>query len=270
MEKIRAHKTTIRRTKSPVSIAIIGKGRLGTSYALAIKKTKQYKLHSHLPARSKSFAPLSKVGGPDVLFIICKDASISAVAKKAIAKCGQNLTLVVHSAGSLPSSILPDHEGVGRLMLHPLQTFAEPSADLFKHITFGVESDEKNALQFAEQFCKALSAHRLIYLSESELPLYHATAVIAANFITLLGGAIEKLSTGLKLKPIEFKQSLTPLMTKSLANVLNYRSKDILTGPMARNDIKTIEKNKAALQASGNKVIAELYEAFHKLAKELK
>jgi predicted short-subunit dehydrogenase-like oxidoreductase (DUF2520 family) len=266
----RALKTPIRRIKAPVSIAIIGKGRLGTSYVLAIKKTKQYKLHSHLAARSKSFASLKKNGGPDVLFIICKDSSIPLVAKKVLKASGENLTLIVHSAGSLPSSVLPKHPGIGRLMLHPLQTFAEPSADLFEYIAFGVESGDKAAGQFADQFCTALGAHRLLYLSESELPLYHATAVIAANFITLLGGAVEKLAASLKLKPIELKQILTPLMTMSLENVLIHRSKDVLTGPIARNDTKTIGKNKAALRASGNKVLAELYEAFHKLAKELK
>lgn len=270
LKTARALKTPIRRIKAPVSIAIIGKGRLGSSYALAIRSMKQYTLFANLPARAKSFAALKKNGGPDILLIVCKDSSIKSVAKKAANACGSNLKLIVHSAGSLPSSILPKKGDAGRIMLHPLQTFAEPDAALFHGITFGMETADEEAMTFGENFAKALGAKRLICLNKSELPLYHAIAVIAANFITLLGGAIEQLSPSLELEPPILKDSLTPLMLTSLENVLKHNSNDILTGPIARNDKDTIAKHKMALKKSGNKAISDLYDSFHKLAKELK
>ena len=267
MKKIRAHKTPIRRTKTPVSIAVIGRGRLGSSYAQAIRKSSRFTLFAHLSARSRSFEVLGENEGPQIVFIVCKDSSISSVAQKAISACGQNLSIAVHSAGSLPSSILPKKENLSRLMLHPIQTFAAINPDLFKNITFGIETNDNNAVIFAKEFSKELEGKGILQLRASQLPLYHATMVIASNFITLLGGAIEKLSKQLGVKKVDLKKAVAPLMNRSLTNVLKTDSKGALTGPIARGDKTTVDKNREALKKES--AVLKLYDAFITLAKDL-
>jgi predicted short-subunit dehydrogenase-like oxidoreductase (DUF2520 family) len=247
-----------------VTIAVIGKGRLGTSLAWAIRSlAPAYSLFTHLPARSTSFSTLSKNDGPDVLFIVCKDKFIARVAKRALAACGKNTSLVVHCAGSLPSSILPLRRNTARLMLHPVQTITNTNPQAFEGIAFAAESQSAAAIKFARAFSKRLGGHQFFKLSAANLARYHAAVVISSNFITLLGSSVEELADTLGIARRTFKLALAPLMQRSLKNVLTHNSKDVLTGPLARRDKETIKRHKAALSKTHSKGI---YEAFVKFA----
>src|SRR5687767_9051619 len=129
-----------------LQVAVIGKGRLGTSLARALAKpTKSFRLHSHLPARSSSFKKLSEKGGPEILIIVTRDNQITEVEKKALRKSGVNLRLIVHCAGSMPPDILPMVPNVMRATFHPIQTFAKPDSKLFKGVTFTISTQARAA-----------------------------------------------------------------------------------------------------------------------------
>ncbi|HYM21389.1 MAG TPA: DUF2520 domain-containing protein [Candidatus Kapabacteria bacterium] len=250
-----------------VTIAVIGKGRLGSSIAGAIRnERRKYKLFAHPAARSKSFNMLRRNGGPDVLFIVCKDKYISDVARTALLTCGANTKIIAHCAGALSSEILPKRKGISRLMLHPIQTFTKSDPNAFSGITFGAESKDNKALQFAYKFIGAIGANEIILLKPKQLPLYHAMIVLGANFITLLGAAVEELSDALKIPSKKIKKALAPLMKRSLDNVLANDAADVLTGPLARRDFETIRKHKKALSNTSSQ---ELYNAFVKFAEKL-
>src|SRR5688572_4843349 len=101
--------------RKQVAIAVIGKGKLGSTLAQAISRSSGFTLHSHIAARSASFKKLASGGGPDVLFIVTKDNAIASIAKAAVKECGKNLTLIVQCAGSIGPSNLPQVAGVNRL-----------------------------------------------------------------------------------------------------------------------------------------------------------
>jgi predicted short-subunit dehydrogenase-like oxidoreductase (DUF2520 family) len=252
-----------------VSIAVIGRGKVGTSFAMKIAKMQpKYRLFAHLPARKRSFAELGKKGGPEVIFICAKDDEIVRVAKKVLKATGKNLKLLVHCAGARQSTILPFNKGVARLTLHPVQTFSKADASLLKNIYYMSSSNDIFAKTWTKKFVKDIGGSGAIEIRGKDLPLYHTLVVFASNFTTLIGGSIEILSKSLHIPPSKMKRAVKPLMEKSLENVLNEDAAKVLTGPLARKDFSTILKHRIALR-SQPAALRKIYEGFVMLAEEV-
>ncbi|MDP4219107.1 MAG: DUF2520 domain-containing protein [Bacteroidota bacterium] len=254
-----------------VTIAVIGKGKVGTSLARSIAKLKpDFMLFAHIGARQKSFAELGQQGGPEVIFICSKDDAIARVAKKAVRVSGKNLKMIVHCSGSNESTILPSVNSAGisisRLTLHPIQTFPHADAKLLKGIYYMASTGDRFAKNWADKFVKRLHGRGVIHISPKDLPLYHTLVVFASNFTTLLGGSIEILSRSLGIAPAKMKRAVMPLMKRSIDNVRHNNSADVLTGPLVRNDRSTIMKHRKAL-AGQPAPLRAIYEGFVKLAK---
>lgn len=246
-------------------IAVIGRGRLGTALAKAIKERKDLTLTGHFSARASTLTGLAKLQS-EVLIIACKDDKISEVAAKAIPHVGEELKLLVHCAGSIGPSVLPKQRGVARLMLHPLQTFATSDPLLFAGISWGVCSSDPTQLHWARSFTSSLGAQQLIPVKEEDLPLYHALAVFASNAITLLGASIEVLSQELGQRDSVMKKALTPLMRQAFRNVVANKASRVLTGPIVRGDQQTINNHLKALKKV-SPALRDLYACFVAFAK---
>ncbi|MDP4198751.1 MAG: DUF2520 domain-containing protein [Bacteroidota bacterium] len=248
------------------SIAIIGKSKVGQSLAKAIRASNKYTLTGIHAARSEKYPRLDA----EVIIIASRDDKIAEVAQKAV-HSGKpeesNLQIILHVAGSLPATVLPKQEGVFRLVLHPMQTFPKPDDSLLEGIYWMASSDDEQAIHWARKFVAALGGKGVIELPEESLPLYHAMTVFAANFITLIGGAIEGIATSLGQDPTLMKAALRPLMEESLSNVLTTPAADALTGPMRRGDFETIRKHQAALRRCDLK-LRKIYDAFLDFAPE--
>jgi predicted short-subunit dehydrogenase-like oxidoreductase (DUF2520 family) len=251
-----------------VTIAVIGKGKVGISLAVSIAKMKGFSLFAHLAARKKSFPELAKNDGPEVIFICSKDSEISKVAGKALKVAGKNVKLLVHCAGSRESTILPYRKGVSRLTLHPIQTFSEADPKLLKNIYYMVSTQDSYAKKWAKNFVKQIGGTEVIEVKGKDLPTYHTLVVFASNFTTLIGGAIEILSKSLHIQEATMKKAVRPLMERSLENVLNNKAADVLTGPLARKDYSTILKHRVAL-GKQPLAIRKIYEGFVMLAEEM-
>src|ERR1017187_3131933 len=175
----------------PESILIIGKSKVGLSLAKAIRASKNYRLAAIIPARSDSYA----VFNADIIIIAAKDDKIAVVAQKALSSAKVPPKLIVHLAGSMPSTVLPEHPGVVRLTLHPLQTFPKPDPALIREIYWMASSDEAGAIRWARKFTSEFAPKGLIVLPADDLPLYHAMTVFSSNFVTLLFSAVEEIAT---------------------------------------------------------------------------
>lgn len=249
----------------PLNLAIIGKGRIGTALAKALKHSKHYRVFAHIPGRSQSFKALARNGGPEVLLMACKDDVLEATARRAASNL-DNLKLIVHFAGSRGPSILPKINGVARMALHPIQTFAVGDPDLFVGTSFMLSTRDKYAGDFAKNFVKELGGSQLILLREEQLPLYHALTVFASNTLVLTGIAIEDLTRKLGLKPSVMKKALTPLMRQTLRNLISQDASRVLTGPIARGDENTISIHLKALKTASPEA-RDLYSAYLKFAR---
>jgi predicted short-subunit dehydrogenase-like oxidoreductase (DUF2520 family) len=254
--------------KRRVTIAVIGKGKLGTAMAKSLSKSKHYRLHSHLAARSRSFKILSKNGGPDVLFIITKDNEIRSTAIKAASDCGNNLRYIAHTAGSMAPNILPRVKNVTRITLHPIQTISKPDENLLNGISWMICAESTKGISFGREFCRYLHADKILQLKPSQLALYHTLTVFASNFTTLLGGAVEMMSKRLMIDDRVIKKALSPLMRQSLENVLTGEAAKVLTGPIARKDYATILKHRIALRKMPP-AFRKIYEGFVMLGSDI-
>ena len=244
------------------SILIIGKGKVGMSIAQAIRTTKCAKLAGVFSARMKRFPVIQS----EVIIIATKDSAIADVAKKALASALKPPRIMVHLAGSMPSTVLPARKGIDRLTLHPMQTFSEPNAELLRGI-YWMASGSSKAIYWARQFVTDLGGKGLIVLPAEALPLYHAMTVFSSNFITLLWAAIEEISEELGQNPKRIKAALRPLAETALKNALIEPANEVLTGPIKRKDFETIEKHQKALKALDPKLRA-IYDGFLSFALE--
>ncbi|MGZ5308214.1 MAG: DUF2520 domain-containing protein, partial [Solirubrobacterales bacterium] len=92
---------------------------------------------------------------------------------------------------------------------------------------------------------------------EAARAAYHAAASIAANFLV----ALEEAAAGLleKAGVEDARELLAPLVLRTAAN-WSERGAAALTGPIARGDEATIERQRAAIEALGPELSA-IYEA---------
>lgn len=149
---------------------------------------------------------------------------------------------VVHFSGAL---IVP-----GTIAAHPLMTFGEKlySLEFYQKIHF--------SLTGANQLTQALPGlqNSFSILSSEQKPLYHALCVMGGNFTTLL---VQKMLAGFNEMNLP-SEAANEYMQRILENVFE-NPQQALTGPLARRDRGTIEKNIAAL---GRDPYQKIYSAF--------
>lgn len=151
---------------------------------------------------------------------------------------------VVHFSGALNIK--------GCLNYHPLMTFSKTlySIKEYRNIPFiGI----KNQPSFLEIFPTLKNCYYQI--DEKQKPLYHALCVISGNFTNILWHkTFKEFEDKLNLP----KEVLMPYLEKTLENIQN-NPLNSLTGPIRRNDKKTIYANIKSLQSLTWKKIYKLF-----------
>lgn len=150
---------------------------------------------------------------------------------------------LVHCAGALS---LPNVAGA-----HPLMTFGPELYDraTYRAIPFMVEQGH----DFAALFPGLPNPHHAI--APENKAEYHALCVMAGNFPQVLWRAVgERLDRDLGVP----HEALSAYLRQSLENFLAH-PEGALTGPLARGDVATLDRNLSALGEGG---LGDLYRAF--------
>jgi predicted short-subunit dehydrogenase-like oxidoreductase (DUF2520 family) len=130
-----------------------------------------------------------------------------------------------------------------------LQTFPDVAAalDLIPGCAMAVTADDAEGFTIGERIADDLMA-RPFRLDDAKRPLYHAAAVFASNYLIVTGAIAEDLfrSAGVP-DPLA---AMLPLQRASLDNVERLGAGAALTGPAARGDAGTVERNLEALRTS--------------------
>jgi predicted short-subunit dehydrogenase-like oxidoreductase (DUF2520 family) len=157
--------------------------------------------------------------------------------------------------------------GARRLAIHPLQTFADVEGAIaaLPGSWVGVTADDEAGFTLGERLAKDLGASPF-RLEDDRRPLYHAAAVFASNYLVATSGVAERLF-GQAGVP-EPRAAMHPLQEATLANVARLGPQAALTGPAARGDVSTVERNLDALAASAPEAIAA-YVALCRVALDL-
>lgn len=171
-------------------------------------------------------------------------------------------SVVFHCSGALASDQLRAARDAGALVasVHPIRSFADPSsvAAQFEGTFCGIEGDA-GALALLTPALTAIGA-RPVPIEASAKTVYHAAAVFASNYlVTVLDAALRAYQAAGIPEPVA-RQMAQPLASESMANVFRLGAAAALSGPIARGDMATVERQRRAVTA-WDADTGELYQA---------
>ena len=125
-----------------------------------------------------------------------------------------------------------------------------------REVAFGIEGDEP-ARAVAKRIVRSLGA-RAVFLEAENLPLYHAGAVMASNYVVALADVAQSLLVKAGVPRRQALPALIPLLSSVVQNLAQVGLPGALTGPVERGDVSSVEQHLQALQARAPEML-ELY-----------
>ena len=209
-------------------IAIIGRGRLGTALTAALRAAGR-------PVEGPLGRGALPSAGVEAVLLCVPDAEIAAVA--ATIPPGP---LVGHCSGATP---VAPHCDFG---LHPLMTVTGEGAR-FGGAGGAVGGTTDEARRFARELAEQLGMN-VIEIGDDERAAYHAAASIASNFLVTLESAAERMLG-------HDRALLVPLVRATVENWARLGD-GALTGPIARGDEETVERQRDAVEQHAPELLA--------------
>ncbi|MDA3843229.1 MAG: DUF2520 domain-containing protein [Candidatus Kapabacteria bacterium] len=240
----------------PIRVGIVGAGKLGLSLAKLFNASKQLvwvveRNDSRRRILKKNvqadvYASINHVRqSADFIFITVGDPIIRNICKELCRKLGVKLKgkHIIHCSGSKKVDLIESVRRVGAVPVaaHPYQSFYYPSERLFDGISWGVEvsGDPDPVIKFLRT-----TGGFPVLLSEetaSNKALYHSSAVVSTNFISMVLKLATKIALKAGIKPEQFIPHIVRTSVYNHFKAYNRRDSMPLTGPFARGDVETIE-----------------------------
>jgi predicted short-subunit dehydrogenase-like oxidoreductase (DUF2520 family) len=227
-------------------LAIVGRGRMGNALAAAL-----------VPPAFEVIGPLGRGADgadADAVMLCVPDGQIAAAA--ALIAPGR---LVGHCSGATGLDVLAGHEA---FVMHPLMTVTARGAR-FTGAGAAVAGSTPRAVTFAHALARALELEP-IALGEADRPAYHAAASIASNFLVTLEAMAERVAATAGVA----RAQLVPLVRATVENWADLGPAQALTGPVARGDEATVERQRAAI-AERTPELLGLFDALAEATREL-
>ncbi|MFO7964609.1 MAG: Rossmann-like and DUF2520 domain-containing protein [Desulfobacterales bacterium] len=241
------------------NFTIVGCGRLGTALGKHLSMA-GYPLKGLTGGSLRSIQETARIIGTDkiyevpweisrtsdVVFITTPDGVITRACRTLAENNGfKEGAIVLHCSGAHPSTILQPAQKAKAMIgsMHPLQSFASKTTagNPFAGIIISVEGVD-TAVNVARRMADDLGAKCLTIPTASKT-LYHASAVVASNYlVTLLELAFKLIGTA-GISPDEAFGVLKPLVDGTLANIRKTGIPEALTGPIARGDMETVGRH---------------------------
>lgn len=260
----------------PWRLLVVGAGPVGHAIAAGLEAA-GCRLRHWSRSRGPLFEETDRKEEADVVILAVSDDAIPQAARFIVehGAAGKS-SVLLHCAGSLPpaqafAGVREAVRGIG--MIHPLRSFAKvvdqnpvdpvPPAeprptDGFTGTIMAVAGDAPGR-EVAEKLVGALGG-RPLSLSEEQLVLYHASAVMAAGHVAALFDVAAHLLRHLGLSRREGELALLGLTRSVLDNIERVGLPSALTGPFARGDAETIGRHLKALDHLACEA-AEVYRA---------
>jgi len=243
-----------------LKLGFIGAGTVGTALSVSLS-SKGYPVvavssRSQTSARNLAQAtsgclPVSSnqdvADAAELVFITTPDDAIAPVVSQIQWHKGQS---VVHCSGADSADILEPARKSGAYVgvFHPLQTFASvrQAIENTPGSTFALEAEEP-LLTTLKDMATALGGY-WIELKAGDRVIYHASAVIACNYLVTLVKLATDLWQTFGIPRHQAIRALLPLIQGTVHNIDTVGIPQCLTGPIARGDTGTIKKHLGALQ----------------------
>jgi predicted short-subunit dehydrogenase-like oxidoreductase (DUF2520 family) len=160
--------------------------------------------------------------------------------------------VVGHCSGATRLDALTGHAEA--FSLHPLMTVTGAGAE-FAGAGAAIAGSTPRALAVARALAESLQL-RPFEVDDDDRAAYHAAASIASNFLVTLEGAAERLAASAGVP----RDALVPLVRATVENWARLGAADALTGPVARGDVETVARQRAAV-AERTPELVELFDA---------
>ena len=233
----------------PLRVTIVGPGRLGRSAAQI--------LHD----QGAEFVLVGRgeaIPRADVTWLTVPDREIAAAAGSVPA--GGTL---LHASGAEDYEILRPHPCIGSL--HPLMSFPGPEVGLPNtRVPAAIDGDDL-AITDAHRLASTLGFDAVRV--PGSRALYHAAAVTAGNFGTVLLVKASQILVASGMSEADARALLGPLAITSLKNAVEHGAA-ALTGPIVRGDDDVVAKHAEAIRRVDPELSA-LYESLSAAARSL-
>jgi predicted short-subunit dehydrogenase-like oxidoreductase (DUF2520 family) len=230
------------------TIAIVGRGRMGTALAAALRA------RGHSVTGPHGRGPLDDPAAPDLVLLCVPDGEIAAAAAAVAPRDGM---VVGHCSGATGLDVLAPHEA---LSVHPLMTVTGQGAD-FTGAGCAVAGSTDRAQSTAHALASSLGM-RPFAVADRDRAAYHAAASIASNFLLALQAAAEQLAATAAVP----REALVPLVRATVDNWAAQGARDALTGPIARGDEAVVARQRAAVEQRTPELL-ELYDALARVTR---
>ena len=232
-----------------MKICLIGAGNLATQLGIVLFE-KGHQIVQIWSRTSKSAAELaSKLNCPyttetssiisetDIYILAINDTAIESI----LTQRSWGNTLVVHTAGSTPMSILaPYCKNFG--VFYPFQTFTIAKKVDFGQVPVCIEANTSQNLEILNELAKSISQN-IRFFDSAQRQQIHLAAVFACNFVNHFYAIGKEL---LNEKGIDF-EILRPLILETASKVIYQSPESSQTGPAIRNDKAVMEKHMTLL-----------------------
>jgi predicted short-subunit dehydrogenase-like oxidoreductase (DUF2520 family) len=246
---------------SATSITLVGAGRVGGSLERALSGS------GHQVKLASRQALDEGLEGAEIALLCVPDRGIAAACESVLAARGDRhpLAYVGHTSGASTLDPLQAARaaGLGTFSVHPLQTIPTAQSSLTGAPAAVAGSDE-SALRIAESLASDAGMDPF-EVPDSARAAYHAAASIASNFLIALEESASKLLERAGISGS--RELLAPLVLRTAANWADHGG-DALTGPIARGDVVTVERHRAAIAQLAPE-LEPLYEALAERTRSL-
>jgi predicted short-subunit dehydrogenase-like oxidoreductase (DUF2520 family) len=259
-------------------VYVVGAGAVGTALAMKLSRAgvPVAGLWARRPEQAATAGAMAGVLGTsgdfpkiltesDIVVIAVKDDAIGEVTRELVA--GKHLRreqVLLHCSGaSAAADALAPARGKVRGMgtLHPLISFADPhmAAGALRGATMTIEGDAAGR-HAARALAQALGGV-VVEIEGAAMPIYHAAAVIACNYLVGLADAGVELLAKAGFPRDQALPALIPLVAGTVRNLSELGLPAALTGPIARGDVDVVERHLKALAKQAPALVALYREA---------
>jgi len=256
-------------------LTVVGAGHVGPVLGRLFHAAGAFAVHDVL-ARSEASAaraagfigagsPLAGYGAlrqADVYMLAVTDDQVVPACEALAAAVPLQGAVVFHCSGALASDRLQAARAAGAHVasVHPVRSFADAQAvaEQFAGTFCGVEGDQP-ALDVLLPALAAIGA-RAVRIDASAKTVYHAAAVFASNYLVTVLDAALRAYQAAGIPEDVARELARPLATESMENVFHLGAAPALSGPIARGDMATVQRQQSAV-AAWDAATGQLYQA---------
>lgn len=215
---------------------IVGGGRMGSALSRTLTSA-GVAVIGPLGRGSEILRNALEEQDPAVVLLAVPDGEIARIAASLTSDELQG-RLLGHLSGATGLDVLGSHEGFS---LHPFMTITKDRAP-FAGAAATIQATSARAEIAAEALLTTLQMRR-IHIVDEDRAAYHAVASIASNFFMTLEGFAEQVAESIGMD----RSAIIPLVQASLDNWATDGAARSLTGPIARGDEATVQRQRDAI-----------------------